>query len=419
MGCEAQFQTGFLGFVTGIRNRRYPVIDEERQAVLAFAFFDHDGSIRSIPLSTGQTFKVPPYFSSPRTLAIAEGFKVADRKLRLIEAALTESPYGMKSVLDNPSPPPARTEPTTACDQACARGLADGVLAAMIAHDPAQAPLAARVRYTENGQPLPLGEGLWKTLTARGSYNIYLAAPPDGDPAFFGSIVETDIPGQLSLRLRQQGGRVTEIEALVVRQEIAMLGKLIGTGTLFAPPQLADFDSTRFRSPLPVLTATVPSAERIPVPQLRDIAASYASAMHGAGTAPAFAERCTARDNGIPSVSNRSVKPLEGSNPPFHPFQQTCNERVASRFWGTVALLRDGAARILAADESQGLVLLSSVLDISGEAVDSTSLKVPDAFRVPSSYLRAVLLKVRNGHIEHAETITRPVFYGLGDGWTN
>jgi hypothetical protein len=53
---------------------------------LGLAFFDHDGSIRSIPLSTGQTFKVPPYFSTPRTLTIAEGFKVIDKKLRLIEA---------------------------------------------------------------------------------------------------------------------------------------------------------------------------------------------------------------------------------------------------------------------------------------------------------------------------------------------
>jgi hypothetical protein len=68
LGCEAQFQTGFLGFVTRIRGRRYAVVDEERQAVLAFAFFDHDGSIRSIPLSSGQTFRVPPYFSTPRTL---------------------------------------------------------------------------------------------------------------------------------------------------------------------------------------------------------------------------------------------------------------------------------------------------------------------------------------------------------------
>ena len=206
MGCEAQFQTGFLGFVTGIRDRRYPVIDEERQTVLAFAFFDHDGSIRSIPLSTGQTFKVPPYFSSPRTLEHRRRLQGCRRKLRLIEAALTESPYGMKSVLDTPPPAAARVEPTTACDQACARSLSDGVLAAMIARDPSKAPLASSTRYTENGQPLPVGEGLWKTLTARGSYNIYLAAGPDADPAFFGSIVETDIPGQLSLRLRQQGG---------------------------------------------------------------------------------------------------------------------------------------------------------------------------------------------------------------------
>ena len=120
----------------------------------------------------------------------------------------------------------------------------------------------------------------------------------------------------------------------------------------------------------------------------------------------------------MPSVSNRSVKPLEGSNPPFHPFQLTCNERVASSLWGGgFTLLRDNVTRILAADESQGLVLLSVVLNISGEMEDDKSLKVPEAFRVPSSYLRGVLLKVRSGRIEHAETITRPVFYGLGDGW--
>jgi hypothetical protein len=295
--------------------------------------------------------------------------------------------------------------------------LADGVLAAMIAHDPAKAPLAARVRYTENGQTLPLGEGLWKTLTARGSYNIYLAAPPDGDPAFFGSIVETDIPGQLSLRLRQQGGRVTEIEALVVRQEIAMLGKLIGTGTLFAPPQLADFDATQFKSPLPVLTATVPPAERTPVAGLREAGRRYAQVMFSAGDAPSFADRCTARENGLASVSNRALKPLAGSNPPVHPFWLTCTERVAKSYWGAGLGVLGQQPRILAADEAQGLVLLSVVVNISGEAEDHPSLKVPDAFRVPSTYLRVVLLKVRDDRIEHAETITRPVFFGLDDWW--
>ena len=118
LGCEAQFQTGFLGFVTRIRDRRYAVIDEERQTVLAFGGFDHNGTIRSIPLSAGKTFHVPPYFSSPRTLTIAEGFKIADRKLRLIEATLTESPYGMQNFY-------SRARATGSAPAARANGRAD------------------------------------------------------------------------------------------------------------------------------------------------------------------------------------------------------------------------------------------------------------------------------------------------------
>ena len=196
-----------------------------------------------------------------------------------------------------------------------------------------------------------------------------------------------------------------------------MLGKLIGTGTLFAPPQLADFDATQFRSPLPVLTSDVPMAEQTPVVRLREIAASYAKAMYGPATPPSFSERCTARDNGVPSVSNRTIKPLDGWKPPFHPFQLTCAE--GNRFPSLNGLLQHSKVRILATDESRGLVLISAAVDHTGEFKDSQYSKVPPAFQVPSTYLRAILLKVRNGRIEHAETITRPVFYGLDDGWTD
>jgi hypothetical protein len=410
MGCEAQFQTGFLGFVTSIRERRYPVIDEERQAVLAFAFFDHDGSIRSIPLSTGQTFKVPPYFSTPRTLVIAEGFKIMDNRLRLIEAALTESAYGMKSVLDNPPAAPPRAAAMQPCDRRCARSLIDGVLAAMIARDPTKAPLSPNVRYTENGQPLAIGDGLWRTLTARGSYNIYLAADSGSDPALFGSIVETDIPGQLSLRVRQHEGRITEIEALVVRQEIPMLGKLIGTGTLMAPPQLANFDSAQFQGPAQALTASIPPDARTPAARLREVGEAYVQAAYGkAGEVP-FAARCTLRENGVASVDNTSIAPLQDSNPPFHPFSLSCRQQIDSGFFAQVGKLRE--QRVLAVDASQGLVLVAATIDHPGDAIAA-----PEAFRTPSSYLRSVLLKVRDGRIQHVEVITRPVFYGLQDGW--
>ena len=41
---------------------------------------------------------------------------------------------------------------------------------AMVAHDPAQLPLAAKARFTEDSQELKVGEGLWKTVTRKGDF---------------------------------------------------------------------------------------------------------------------------------------------------------------------------------------------------------------------------------------------------------
>src|SRR5579862_7144559 len=61
MTAEQQWKTGFLGFVTEIRDRRFVVVDEERHAVFAFATFDHNGTVRVLHQTTGKDFVVPPY----------------------------------------------------------------------------------------------------------------------------------------------------------------------------------------------------------------------------------------------------------------------------------------------------------------------------------------------------------------------
>jgi hypothetical protein len=38
---------------------------------------------------------------------------------------------------------------------------------ALVAHDPSMLPLAANVRFTEDSKAMKLGEGLWKTVTAK------------------------------------------------------------------------------------------------------------------------------------------------------------------------------------------------------------------------------------------------------------
>jgi hypothetical protein len=40
----------------------------------------------------------------------------------------------------------------------------------LVAHDPKRAPLSANVKYTENDQALPVGDGFWKTAEGRGKY---------------------------------------------------------------------------------------------------------------------------------------------------------------------------------------------------------------------------------------------------------
>ena len=53
-----------------------------------------------------------------------------------------------------------------ACDKACLQGIADAYLAALVAHDPSKAPMAPNAKFTEQAQPMAVGEGqLWKLTT--------------------------------------------------------------------------------------------------------------------------------------------------------------------------------------------------------------------------------------------------------------
>ena len=130
LGCEAQFQTGYLGFVTQIRDRMFPVVDEERQVVLAITTIDHNGTGRYLRDANGTKTPVPPYFDVPRSLQAAEAFRLNGDKLFRIEMDLTEVPYGTRSPF-RPGPPVdfrgAGNNITTAspCNSTCLERLVD------------------------------------------------------------------------------------------------------------------------------------------------------------------------------------------------------------------------------------------------------------------------------------------------------
>jgi hypothetical protein len=97
MTCGEQFDTGFSPFITHVRERRYPVVDEERGLVYAIVFFDHAGTITSVKWTDGTEHKVGPPFDTPYTFIIGELFKIKNGKITRVEAALLNVPYGMPS----------------------------------------------------------------------------------------------------------------------------------------------------------------------------------------------------------------------------------------------------------------------------------------------------------------------------------
>ena len=56
--------------------------------------------------------------------------------------------------------------PRVDCDRACLEGFATSYVAALAAKDPSRAPFADDIKFTENSVEMPIGEGLWGSVTA-------------------------------------------------------------------------------------------------------------------------------------------------------------------------------------------------------------------------------------------------------------
>ena len=97
---------------------------------------------------------------------------------------------------------PLATWAADPCDRACLEHHVDAYIDAMIAHDPGRLALALDARYTENGQELRFGDGLWNTTSGRGKYRLFVADTDSGEVGFFGTVLENGTPLLIALRLR-------------------------------------------------------------------------------------------------------------------------------------------------------------------------------------------------------------------------
>jgi hypothetical protein len=299
------------------------------------------------------------------------------------------------------------------CDRACLEGWVDRYFAAVIADDPRAVPLAPNVRFTENGQVLPLGEGLWKSMKAAGQYRLPVTDPEAGQIALITTVVEDHAdpaqgtPALLALRLKVADGRITEIEQVLERNvQTATRVEALG-------------------SPRAAFSTPIPANERMSRADLIATANKYFTGMQrndGKGDYP-FHPRCDRIENGGRSTN---VPTPEGQTRPDpktatgYSGQWSCLEQFQSGLLYFVSRIRD--RRYVAVDRERGVVAAFAFFDhMAGSTRNFTR---PDGRPhtagpvQPWTWEILEFFKIEDGQLAEIEAfLTRPP-YGMLSGWS-
>jgi hypothetical protein len=320
-------------------------------------------------------------------------------------------------------PAPASPASSTPCDRACLNGFVDKYFDALVSHCTCNVPFAPDVKYTENGEVVKPGEGMWKTFTGRGTYRVYLANPATGEAGYYGDYNEFGIlRGTMALRLKVKERRISEVEMIVAREQLRPKGGLgLNTAGIMTPKMIDELRSSGFVSPVSALLDPVPAAERATREQLIAITDQYFEAFaQDKGSAAPFADGCSRRENGFAATNNSDGPVVDSAQPAFRAFSGSCAQEIDRGFFS--ALSKVGDRRPLVVDVDQGLVLDLAFLDNEGN-VKSVSVsgvgdvKVPPEFLRPITFVEPQLFKIEGGKIREIEGISWPMPYGMRSGW--
>lgn len=317
------------------------------------------------------------------------------------------------------SPAPA-ARPAASCDRACQIDTMNGLLGALVAHDPKRASLARNVRYTENGQELALGDGFWGTASAIGSYRHYFTDPVSGNVGFFGVMKENGDPVILTARIRIAGRKISEIETIVSRSRDA--------GPLAQGPLMLE----KLGKPNPIWGKPIPPGERMSRDELIATANKYFTGLQGndgKGDYP-FADDCYRLENGIQTTG---PSPISLSNPPppkpgeksgiAGPVpnwgQMGCKAQFELGWMRFVDRIRE--RRFLAVDPEYGTVFVMGFFDHSGTihnfAMANGDRIVGGGLQEPYTHELGEAFRIEKGKLRLIEANMTRAPYGMSSNW--
>ena len=285
------------------------------------------------------------------------------------------------------------------CDRACLIGVAHRYMDALTRKDPKLAPFARDVTFTENDVEMPIGKGLWGTVSGASETGLELADPSTGQAAWFGLVQEHGSPAYYAMRLRVRDGRIVDVETIVHRQ----------TGLPAPFGDVAKYNHD------PAFAEVLTPAQRRPRERLRAVADSYFNTVElndGVVFAPFDAE-CERTENGItttkadPASVGTAAAIAQGCEAQFKLGIYRINKRVRERRYPLI-------------DEERGVVVATGFFDHANtfdsyQTTDGKTMKT--ALKWPNSISLMEAFKIRDGKIYRIEAIFTYVPYSMHNPW--
>ena len=185
------------------------------------------------------------------------------------------------------------------CDHDCLVGRVEDYMHALAARNPRQARFAKDVRYAENDVLIPVGQGLWATITGADATGLTAADPLTGNAAWFGSVTENGKRAIYAVRVHvDAAGAIDQVEAVVHRKT-----------ALPAP-----FGDVEHMQHDPAFAEVLPEDERRPRERMLSIADGYFSTveLNDGQVLTQFTDDCGRLENGISTTA--APKPGSGGN---------------------------------------------------------------------------------------------------------
>jgi hypothetical protein len=325
--------------------------------------------------------------------------------------------------------------------------LAGQFVQAQLANDGSRLPRTPSFRYTENGQELKIGDGLWGTLSAYAGQDPELAPAAAGLPYDLTvadrasaqivrilSIDENGTRGVLALRLKLDPEAIAEAEALAVREEFS--GERAGTVTLFQPRLPVMLDGAHIE-PADALFGQVQAMD---ADDMIAAANRYFDAIEkGSSDGVPFSDDCMRRDNGVRTSDKPDAPALDPAQPGFRPFALGCGPLIDSGFYSYVGKIRE---RRFVAEPERGLLAAFHMIDNPGvrrsfEAAGVGTVDYPGPraspdgagaglfntglaaanMIAPSTAQSVAVLKFIDGEIARIDSFARAAPYKIRSGW--